>query len=79
MEFTDKKQLILINFQQTKFIEFILDRFEVLFNTPEITEFNVRVRKVNKTRALVGYITLNVPLGNDFTTEYKIMKKQGEK
>ena len=55
-----------------------MDRVEVLFETPEIAEWHVFVRKVNKTRALVGYMEFRIPTGNDNKAEYKLLKKQGK-
>jgi hypothetical protein len=61
----------------TTYLEIIVDRFEVIFETPEIGEWHTFVRKVNKTKALVGYVEYKVPFGNDFQMDYKLLKKQG--
>lgn len=55
-----------------------MDRFEIEFETKELAEWHLKIRKVNKSRAVYGYITTYVPMGNDFSTEYKTMKKQGQ-
>ncbi|KAL7037961.1 hypothetical protein ACKWTF_009418 [Chironomus riparius] len=65
------------NSTNKKFFELILDRFELLTESPEIADWHIRVRKVNKTRALVGFISIYEPFGNNFLTEYKVLKKQG--
>jgi len=64
---------------KTNFFEIILDRAEVLYQNPTFGEVSIRVKKVNRTRALIGYIALKNPLGNDFNAEYKTLKKQGKK
>ncbi|KAL7037962.1 hypothetical protein ACKWTF_009419 [Chironomus riparius] len=60
-----------------KFFEIILDCVEVLVETPEIAEWHVHVRKINKTRSLVGYMEFKIPMGNDNKAEYKLLRKQG--
>jgi hypothetical protein len=54
-----------------------LDRIEVINQTPEYAEWNVRVRKVNKTRSLVGSIVFRQPISNENSAEFKVLKKQG--
>lgn len=38
---------------------------------------NVRVKKVNKTRSIVGYIFYYEPFGNNIKVEIRTLKKQG--
>jgi len=59
------------------YMEVIPDRVEVVFETPEYSEAKVRVKKVNKERVVVGWIDVRVPIGNDFVTQCKLLKKQG--
>lgn len=68
------------NFQKSipKFFEIILDRVDKIKETPEVFEWNLRVRKVNKTRALVGSMIVRQPISNEYKTEVKILKKQGK-
>lgn len=60
------------------YMEVIPDRVEVVFETPEYSETQVRVRKVKKERVVVGWIDVRVPIGNDFITQCKLLKKQGK-
>ncbi|KAL7037956.1 hypothetical protein ACKWTF_009414 [Chironomus riparius] len=60
-----------------QFFEIILDRVENVFETPSIIEWQVRIKKVNKTRSFVGSMAFKVPIGNDFKVGLKLMKKQG--
>jgi len=55
-----------------------MDRTEIIFETPSIVEFQIRVKKVNKTRSLVGSITFHEPFGNNIKVEGKALKKQGK-
>jgi hypothetical protein len=43
-----------------------------------LMESHVLVRKVNKTRSLVGYAITHEPFGNDIIVEALGLKKQGE-
>lgn len=55
-----------------------MDRFEVLYQNLSYSDFSqLKVRKVNKVRSLVGEIKFFVPFGNDITIEAKAYKKQG--
>jgi hypothetical protein len=63
----------------TPFFEVIFDRIEIIQETREHTEFHVRVKKVNKTRAIVGSVILKKPISNEYLAEFKILKKQGLK
>lgn len=38
----------------------------------------VQIKKVNKTRSVVGVMIYHVPIGNDFLFEVKTLKKQGK-
>jgi len=58
-------------------LEVILDRVEVVYETPDIAEWHVRVRKVNKTRAIVGFVIVREQLSNEHLGEFKVLKKQG--
>lgn len=55
-----------------------MDRTDVIFEIPSIIEWHIRVAKVNKTRSLVGYLTLHETFGNDVIIEGKALKKQGK-
>ena len=46
--------------------------------TPGFGEWHLKVRKVNKTRLIFGYILLHIDFGNNLIVEYKCLKKQGE-
>lgn len=55
-----------------------MDRFELLFqDTNCVNVSSIKVRKVNKTRSLVGDIKLMIPFGDDIIIESKGLKKQG--
>lgn len=55
-----------------------LDRIEQLFADPEYCDWSgLKVRKVNKTRSIIGEIKNFKPFGNDVMTEGKAYKKQG--
>lgn len=45
---------------------------------PGFSEWHLKVRKVNKTRLIFGYIILHIDFGNNLMVEYKCLKKQGE-
>lgn len=55
----------------------IFDRIEVLLESPETGEWHLKIRKVNKTRAIFGYIHFDHPIGNEVEIELKLLKKQG--
>jgi hypothetical protein len=61
-----------------KFLEIILNRVENIFETPEVVKWHLNVRKINKTRAVIGYMEYTTTIGDDFKAEYKILKKQGK-
>ncbi|KAG5673201.1 hypothetical protein PVAND_003268 [Polypedilum vanderplanki] len=58
--------------------EAILDRFEIVTENTDIWEWHFKVRKVNKTRSIVGYTEVKIPIGNDYKVEMKVLKKQGK-
>jgi len=60
-----------------KFFEVIPDRVEVIYEDKSVIESNVRVKKVNKTRLVVGSVYFHVPFGNNIKVEIKTLKKQG--
>jgi hypothetical protein len=56
----------------------ILERFEVAYQNTSFADYsNMKVRKVNKTRCIVGYSDIKVPFGNDITVEGLGYFKQG--
>jgi len=61
-----------------KYFEVILDRVEIVMENKNLMESHVQVRKVNKTRSLVGYAITHEPFGNDIVVEAKGLKKQGK-
>lgn len=55
-----------------------LDRIEQLYSDLEYCDWSgLKVRKVNKTRSIIGEIKFFKPFGNDIMTEGKAYKKQG--
>lgn len=57
-----------------------IDRIVEDFADKSLVDFSgVRVRKINKTRSIVGEVKFFKPLGNDVLIEIKLAKKQGEK
>ena len=62
-----------------KYFEVIIDRFEVVMEDTLFVEFQLKVRKINKIRKIVGYIVVNQSLGNEIKVEAKSLKKQGKK
>lgn len=59
------------------YFELIVDRVENIFETPSILQWQIRVKKVNKTRSLFGFLTYNEPIGNNIKVGAKVLKKQG--
>ncbi|KAL7020230.1 hypothetical protein ACKWTF_011424 [Chironomus riparius] len=59
------------------YFEVIIDRIEVVQEVPGFSEWHLKVRKVNKTRQIFGYIELYIDFGNNLMVEYKCLKKQG--
>jgi len=54
-----------------------VDRLETILETPEYAEWHYRIKKMNKTRAVVGNILLRQPILNNDTMELKFLRKQG--
>lgn len=55
-----------------------LDRFEQLYADPEYGDWSgIKVRKVNKTRSIIGEMKFFKPIGNDMIMEGLSYKKQG--
>jgi hypothetical protein len=61
-----------------KYFEIIIDRFEVVSEDTSIIEMQLKVRKINKIRKLVGYIDVHQPVGNELNVAVKTLKKQGK-
>ena len=40
-------------------------------------EWNLKVKKVNKTRKLFGYVLVKTPIDNNIFVQVKILKQQG--
>ena len=59
------------------FLEITPDRIEVLSEYPEISESVIKVRRVNKSKVVAGWIDIRTPIGDDFKTQCKMLKKQG--
>jgi hypothetical protein len=57
--------------------EILLDRFEIVYENTKFFENRLRVRKVNRTRSVYGYVDIKVPMGNDFKASGVLLKKQG--
>lgn len=77
------KFLLLITFFFTltpplpAYFDIQLDRIEVIKQNPEILIFNLKIRKTNKVRSIIGNITIQVPADNLVACETKVLKKQG--
>jgi hypothetical protein len=55
-----------------------LDRFEQLECDLNVVDASaMKIRKVNKTRSIIGNMVVNVELGNDVMLEGAAYKKQG--
>ena len=66
-----------INLAQSYF-DVQMDRFELLFQDTNCVDVSsIKIRKVNKTRSIVGDIKLMVPFDDDVIIESKGLKKQG--
>lgn len=61
------------------FFEIILDRIENVLETPELFQWNLKIKKINKTKSLFGYVENRVYFGNEFKLSFKLLKKQGKK
>jgi hypothetical protein len=55
----------------------ILDRYENIFINPDYIDVNLKIKKVNKIRSIVGNVQIIRPFDNDFKEEVKSLKKQG--
>lgn len=86
MNFLQFKVFIVLTFVQKTFsqlpkpayFDVQLDRFDVVESDKEVYDLsNIKVRKVNKIRSLVGEWIIKQPTGNDVIFEIKIYKKQG--
>ena len=64
---------------QNTYLEIIPDRIERLLESTETGYWHLKVRRVNKTRAIFGYISFLKPMGDDIQLEAKSLKKQGKK
>ncbi|KAL7020228.1 hypothetical protein ACKWTF_011423 [Chironomus riparius] len=62
---------------ENKYFEIIPDRIECLLESPETGYWHLKVRKVNKTRAIFGYISFFKPMGDGIELDAKALKKQG--
>lgn len=61
-----------------QYFDIQLDRFEVLYADPKVVEFNnIKVRKINKTRSIIGNISYHVPIDENMICITKVLKKQG--
>lgn len=55
-----------------------MDRFEEIYANESYVDFSkLKVRRVNKTRAIIGEVEFKQLLGNDVLVDIKIYKKQG--
>jgi hypothetical protein len=62
----------------TSYIDIQFDRIDIIFQDEKFVDFSkLKVRKVNKTRALIGEFTYKIPMGNDIMIEGRLYKKQG--
>ncbi|KAG5673202.1 hypothetical protein PVAND_003269 [Polypedilum vanderplanki] len=59
------------------YFEVNMDHFDVIKENKDYWEWHLKLRKVNKTRSLVGMVEIKKPIGNDFTAQINILKKQG--
>lgn len=60
------------------FFDIQIDRFEDIFTDPKYFNYStVKVRKVNKTRSIVGEMVNLQPIGNDVLGGGNLYKKQG--
>ncbi|KAL7037958.1 hypothetical protein ACKWTF_009415 [Chironomus riparius] len=69
--------LLAVTCESQKFFEVLLDRIEVIYEDKNIVEINARIKKLNKTRSIVGSVFYHVPFGNDIKIEIQTLKKQG--
>ncbi|KAG5676538.1 hypothetical protein PVAND_006364 [Polypedilum vanderplanki] len=65
-------------FKPKPYFELIMDRFETIFENKKYFEWNIKIKKINKTtRGIFGFAYFHVPIGNDIKFEGKVLKKQG--
>ncbi|KAG5670617.1 hypothetical protein PVAND_000866 [Polypedilum vanderplanki] len=57
--------------------EVSVDHFEILYEDKSLSEWIIKIRRVNKTRAIFGKVLVHVPYGNDYKVGLKVLKKQG--
>lgn len=62
---------------QPAYFDVQIDRFEQVESDKSIVDFRIRVRKVNKTRSLIGEVVIGKPSGDDIMFSAKCFKKQG--
>ncbi|KAG5667740.1 hypothetical protein PVAND_015710 [Polypedilum vanderplanki] len=74
---TETSEIIPKSLQNKIFFEALLDRFELVYENKEKFEWNVKIRKINKTRSILGYVIIKTSLGNEIVEEIKSLKKQG--
>lgn len=60
-----------------QYFDIQLDRFEVLYQHPEMVNMNLKIQKVKKVRSLLGELTFLVPLTDTVMCNLKFLKKQG--
>ncbi|KAG5673203.1 hypothetical protein PVAND_003270 [Polypedilum vanderplanki] len=53
-----------------------MDHFDVIKENKDYWEWHLKLRKVNKTRSLVGMVEIKKPIGNDFTAQINILKNK---
>jgi hypothetical protein len=55
-----------------------MDRLVQIYANTSVWDFsNLKIRRVNGTRAIVGYLMFNEPMGNDVMVESALYVKQG--
>lgn len=60
------------------YFDITFEKFELIFQDENFADFSkLRVKRQNRTRALVGEYTYKVPFGNEIMLEGKFYKKQG--
>lgn len=67
-----------VDLPKPAYFDIQLDRFEQLQNDPSVVDASeIKVRKVNKTRSIIGNMKTFVEIGNDILVQGKAYKKQG--
>lgn len=60
------------------YFDITLEKFDLLFQDDKFSDFSkLKVKKQNRTRALVGEYTFKIPFGDEIMMEGKFYKKQG--